>query len=258
MVTEVGRDLSDLSHLSRLADRRDLRVRAGADHHYRGAASTRPRTRCPRRPRTTPGSRSPGPSFRFSSWSPSRSRPSAFCGCSSIIPQPDVVVKATGYAWYWGYEYPADQGGGFKFDFEHGRRQGPEAGSTAPADCRQRDGGSGEQDHQGSGHRRRRAALVRDAVLRHQGRRRPRPPERDLVPGRERRRLSRTMLGALRQRAPLHADHHPGGQRAAIRRLADRGEAEIRFARTARPRTSSRPHSNLQEGPQRSHHGTCS
>jgi cytochrome c oxidase subunit II len=32
-----------------------------------------------------------------------------------IIPQHDLVVKATGYAWYWGYEYPSDQGG-FKFD----------------------------------------------------------------------------------------------------------------------------------------------
>jgi cytochrome c oxidase subunit 2 len=33
-----------------------------------------------------------------------------------VIPNPDMVVKVTGYAWYWGYEYPADQGGGFKFD----------------------------------------------------------------------------------------------------------------------------------------------
>lgn len=33
-----------------------------------------------------------------------------------ITPPADVVVKATGYSWYWGYEYPADQGGGFKFD----------------------------------------------------------------------------------------------------------------------------------------------
>jgi cytochrome c oxidase subunit 2 len=31
-----------------------------------------------------------------------------------VIPQHDMVVKATGFAWYWGYEYP-DQGG-FKFD----------------------------------------------------------------------------------------------------------------------------------------------
>jgi cytochrome c oxidase subunit II len=33
-----------------------------------------------------------------------------------IMPTADIVVKATGFAWYWGYEYPADQGGGFKFD----------------------------------------------------------------------------------------------------------------------------------------------
>jgi cytochrome c oxidase subunit II len=31
-------------------------------------------------------------------------------------PKADLVVKVTGYAWYWGYEYPADQNGGFKFD----------------------------------------------------------------------------------------------------------------------------------------------
>ncbi|MBZ6076000.1 cytochrome c oxidase subunit II [Microvirga sp. WGZ8] len=33
-----------------------------------------------------------------------------------VVPPADMVVKVTGYAWYWGYEYPADQGGGFKFD----------------------------------------------------------------------------------------------------------------------------------------------
>ena len=27
-----------------------------------------------------------------------------------VIPQADLVVKATGYAWYWGYEYGQDQG----------------------------------------------------------------------------------------------------------------------------------------------------
>jgi cytochrome c oxidase subunit 2 len=32
-----------------------------------------------------------------------------------IIPKGDIVVKAIGHAWYWEYEYPADQGG-FKFD----------------------------------------------------------------------------------------------------------------------------------------------
>lgn len=32
-----------------------------------------------------------------------------------VIPKHDIVVKATGHAWYWGYEYPQDQGG-FKFE----------------------------------------------------------------------------------------------------------------------------------------------
>jgi cytochrome c oxidase subunit 2 len=32
-----------------------------------------------------------------------------------VVPPHDIVVKVTGYAWYWGYEYPSDQGG-FKFD----------------------------------------------------------------------------------------------------------------------------------------------
>jgi cytochrome c oxidase subunit 2 len=33
-----------------------------------------------------------------------------------IIPKADVTIKAIGHAWYWAYEYPADQGGGFKFE----------------------------------------------------------------------------------------------------------------------------------------------
>jgi cytochrome c oxidase subunit II len=31
-------------------------------------------------------------------------------------PKADVIVKVIGHAWYWEYEYPADQNGGFKFD----------------------------------------------------------------------------------------------------------------------------------------------
>ncbi len=31
------------------------------------------------------------------------------------IPKADIVVKTTGHAWYWSYEYPADQGG-FRFE----------------------------------------------------------------------------------------------------------------------------------------------
>lgn len=33
-----------------------------------------------------------------------------------IIPKADLTIKATGHSWYWSYEYPADQGGGFQFD----------------------------------------------------------------------------------------------------------------------------------------------
>jgi cytochrome c oxidase subunit II len=33
-----------------------------------------------------------------------------------IIPKADVTIKTTGHSWYWSYEYPADQGGGFQFD----------------------------------------------------------------------------------------------------------------------------------------------
>jgi len=31
-------------------------------------------------------------------------------------PKADVIVKVIGHAWYWTYEYPTDQGGGFTFD----------------------------------------------------------------------------------------------------------------------------------------------
>jgi cytochrome c oxidase subunit 2 len=33
-----------------------------------------------------------------------------------VLPKADLTVKAIGHAWYWEYEYPADQNGGFKFD----------------------------------------------------------------------------------------------------------------------------------------------
>ena len=33
-----------------------------------------------------------------------------------VIPKPDIVLKATGKQWYWTYDYPKDQAGGFGFD----------------------------------------------------------------------------------------------------------------------------------------------
>lgn len=33
-----------------------------------------------------------------------------------VIPPADITIKATGKQWYWSYEYPKDQNGGFGFD----------------------------------------------------------------------------------------------------------------------------------------------
>ena len=32
------------------------------------------------------------------------------------LPKPDITIKATGKQWYWSYDYPKDQSGGFGFD----------------------------------------------------------------------------------------------------------------------------------------------
>jgi cytochrome c oxidase subunit 2 len=33
-----------------------------------------------------------------------------------VVPQPEVTLKVTGKQWYWTYNYPPDEGGGFEFD----------------------------------------------------------------------------------------------------------------------------------------------
>lgn len=33
-----------------------------------------------------------------------------------VTPPADITIKATGHQWYWSYEYPEDQNGGFTFD----------------------------------------------------------------------------------------------------------------------------------------------
>lgn len=33
-----------------------------------------------------------------------------------VAPPADLTIKATGYAWYWKFEYPKDAGGGFEFE----------------------------------------------------------------------------------------------------------------------------------------------
>ena len=48
------------------------------------------------------------------------------------MPKADVTVKVYGNQWYWSYEYPADQGGGFKFDSNMLDTRGRGEGRTSP------------------------------------------------------------------------------------------------------------------------------
>ena len=122
MVTELGRERLRVPHLARLAHRGDLRLRP-----RRCIVAIVMRFNEDKNP--VP-SRTTHNTWLEVAWtivpvlilSPSRSPPSASCASSSIIPQHDIVVKTTGYAWYWGYEYPSDQGG-VQVRFEHGRRR---------------------------------------------------------------------------------------------------------------------------------------
>ena len=99
------------------------------------------------------------------------------------IPKADLTIKATGKQWYWSYAYP-DNG---KFEFDS--LMAP--GQAAPAARRrQRDGRAGQQGDPGADHRRRRDPFLRGAGVRHQDRRHPRPPQRNLVQGHQDRHVS--------------------------------------------------------------------
>jgi cytochrome c oxidase subunit 2 len=48
------------------------------------------------------------------------------------LPKADITVKAVGHQWYWSYEYPKDQGGGFAFDsYMLSREDAQKAGQPA-------------------------------------------------------------------------------------------------------------------------------
>ena len=120
-----------------------------------------------------------------------------------VLPEADMTVKATGYQWYWGYEYPDH--GGFAFDSlmlnddERGDQPRLLATDTAmvvPVNttvARHRD-------------RRRCAAQLGHACFWRQDGRSARSLERNMVPRRTNRHLLRSMLGALRHSSRLHAD----------------------------------------------------
>ena len=61
------------------------------------------------------------------------------------MPKPDLTVKATGYQWYWGYEYPDQKIAEYTSNIAargqgRGQRRALHAGGRQPA------GGAGEQD----------------------------------------------------------------------------------------------------------------
>jgi heme/copper-type cytochrome/quinol oxidase subunit 2 len=151
------------------------------------------------------------------------------------IPQADMTVKVTGKQWYWSYEYPQD-GGSFGFDSlmldEKQRAEAISSKKIAESEAPRLLAVDNEavvrQDRARAGHRRRRHPQIRDAGLRPEDRRHPRPPERDLVQGRPRRHLLRPVLVHLRPEPRLHADRHPRRQPGALHGLARGSEAEVR------------------------------
>ncbi len=129
------------------------------------------------------------------------------------LPKPDVTVKVYGNQWYWSYEYPQDQGGGFKFD-SNPLEKADAAKANQPyllavdnemvvptnANVVLQVVGSG------------RDPLVLGSVPRFPHGRGSRPPEPDLVQDRSRGPVLRPVLAPLRPEPLQHADRRPRGQ----------------------------------------------
>ena len=137
-----------------------------------------------------------------------------------------MTLKAIGHQWYWSYEYPDH--GDFTFDalmleddeLEEGqpRLLATDEAVVLPV-----------------GAKIRLLTTADDVIplLGHPGARRQdgfraRPGQRDLVPDQPRGHLLRSVLGALRHLARLHADHDRGGVAGGLRRLGGNGARRIR------------------------------
>ena len=72
-----------------------------------------------------------------------------------VVPKSDMTLKVTGKQWFWTYEYPADQGGGFSMDayLLKGDDLKPGMIASLPSTIRC---GAGQQDRAPAGDRRRR------------------------------------------------------------------------------------------------------
>jgi heme/copper-type cytochrome/quinol oxidase subunit 2 len=162
------------------------------------------------------------------------------------IPEADVVVKATGYQWYWGYEYPEE---GIEFlSVMLAEDQLAEYGYTRDEYLLATDAAMVVPRGRRSWCRspRRRDPLLDRSRLRREAGRRAGTPGRAVVRGRAGRggRLFRPVFGALRHGACLHAHHGLRRDARGIRGVAGRRGAGIRLrgqhARPAYPRVRSR------------------
>ena len=149
------------------------------------------------------------------------------------VPPADVTVKATGKQWFWSYSYPDS-----KFEFDSLMVQDKDLKADQPRLL--------AVDNEMVvpvnkvvrvlGHRRRRHSFVLGAVVRHQDRRHPGPPQRDLVQGRARRHLLRPVLATCgRDHAFMPIAVHVVSEQR-LHRLARAGEEEIRRRRQPRDR----------------------
>jgi cytochrome c oxidase subunit 2 len=136
------------------------------------------------------------------------------------IPKADMTVKVYGNQWYWSYEYPADQGGGFRFDSNMlTREEAAKAGQPALLAV----------DNE-------MVVPVGKTVVLHVigndvihsfsvaslGFR------MDAVPGRERRHLLWTVLAPVRPEPCVHAGGRARGERREVPGVACRREEEVR------------------------------
>ena len=133
------------------------------------------------------------------------------------IPDADITIKATGYQWYWGYEY-VDQGFGFD-SFLLAREElasygyAPDEYLLATDTARSC---AGRQNDSRQCHRRGCDPCLDDPGLWREAGRGSGTDRAALVRRRARGYLFRPMLGTLRQGSRLYADHGQSGQPASL------------------------------------------
>lgn len=147
-------------------------------------------------------------------------------------PEAEMTLKVIGRQWYWDYEYPDHGGIAFSSymladdQLKPGQPRLLEVDNRVvlPVDTTVRNPGD----------RRRRAAFLGDAGLRHQEGRRAGPHQRDLGADRARGRVLRPVFGDLRRQPRLHADRGGSGLQGEVRRVDGEGEGRLRPRRRSK------------------------